>query len=168
MLATDKGVAKWTEWSRQTSTWSSAPSRPFGLDTETDSADDLSYCISILVKLESASVQTRPVQFNSIRGLYNTYTHNRLTALCLGLPRWAGAKRNKLETAAFFSSSWACWFKASMQFCFTTALLMRWPDIPVNCIVFYDQSNFCHPSGSYAIKGKNNNNNNKPTISKTP
>ena len=45
-----------------------------------------------------------------------------------------------------------------MQSCFMTVLLMRWQVIPANFVVFCNRSNFCHPSGSYAIEGKNNNN----------
>ena len=41
-----------------------------------------------------------------------------------------------LAKAAFFSSGWACWFNASTQFFFMTALLMRWQVIPVNFVVF--------------------------------
>ena len=60
----------------------------------------------------------------------------------------------KLERATVIFSSWACWFNASLQFCFMTALLMRLQVIPANFIVFCNQSNFCHPSGSYAAEGK--------------
>ena len=52
---------------------------------------------------------------------------------------------------------WACWFNALMQFCFMTALLMRWQVIPVNFVVFCNRSDFCHPSRSYATDGKNSN-----------
>jgi len=48
---------------------------------------------------------------------------------------------------------------ASMQFCFTTALLMRWQVNPAHFVVFCNRSNFCHPSRSYATKGNNNNDN---------
>ena len=41
-----------------------------------------------------------------------------------------------------------------MQFCFMTALLMRWQVIPANSVVLCYRSNFCHPSGSYATEGK--------------
>ena len=46
---------------RHTSTWSRAPKRPLGLDAEADSADEPSYCINILVKLESLSVKMQPL-----------------------------------------------------------------------------------------------------------
>jgi len=45
-----------------------------------------------------------------------------------------------------------------MQFCFMTALLMRWQVIPANFVVFCNWCNYCHPSRSYATDGKNNNN----------
>jgi len=41
-----------------------------------------------------------------------------------------------------------------MQFCFMTALLMRWQVIPANFVVFYNPSNFCYPSRSYAPEDK--------------
>ena len=59
-----------------------------------------------------------------------------------GLPKF----QVKLEKAAIFSSSWACWFNSSTQFCFMAALLMRWQIIPGNFAVFCNRSNICHPS----------------------
>jgi len=62
----------------RTSTWSRAPSRLFGLDTEADSADEPSYFISILVKLESPSVQIQPL-LHTVYSNMPTEAHDRLT-----------------------------------------------------------------------------------------
>jgi len=45
-----------------------------------------------------------------------------------------------------------------MQFGSMTALLMRWQVIPANFVVFCNPADFCHPSGSFATEGNNNNN----------
>jgi len=37
---------------------------------------------------------------------------------------------------------------------------MRWQVIPANFVIFCNRSNFCHPSGSHATQGKNNDDNN--------
>ena len=67
----------------------------------------------------------------------------------------------KLEKAAFFSSGWACWFNASTQFFFMTALLMRWQVIPANFVVFFViDLIFEIPRDHMLPRVKNNNNNN--------